>query len=106
MPRLNSRAIAKLEEAAKCLDKLERRNLTRGATFARNLCTLMQSGKELTLTTDGRSQTFKPCDVRVSRTRVTLGSRTLTLGSIQSNDEGGYEISDDDGHFPIAIALA
>lgn len=106
MPRLNSRAIAKLEDAAKCLDKLERRDLTRGSTFARALCDLMKTGKELKLTVDGRSQTFKPCDVRVSRTRVTMGTTTLALGTIQSGDEGGFEVRDDSEAYPIAIVAA
>jgi hypothetical protein len=104
MPRLNSRAIAKLEDAAKCLDKLERRDLTRGPTFARALCDLMRTGKELKLVVDGRSQTFKPCDVRVSRTRVTLGTTSLTRGTIQSGDEGGFEVHDNSEAYPISIA--
>lgn len=106
MPRLNSRAIAKLEDAAKCLDKLERRNLTRGSAFARALCDLMKTSKELALTVDGRTQTFKPCDVRVSRTRVTMGTTTLTLGTIHSGDEGGFEVRDNEASYPIAIAAA
>lgn len=105
MPRPNSRAIAKLEEAAKFLDKQERRALTKGATFARSLCALLQTGKDIALTIANRTQTFKPCDIRVSRTRVSVGNTTFVLGSIQDNDEGGYEICDDN-HDRTAISIA
>ena len=66
---------------------------------------LLQTGKDIALTIANRTQTFKPCDIRVSRTRVSVGNTTFVLGSIQDNDEGGYEICDDN-HDRTAISIA
>ena len=109
MPRINERALNKLMDAAKLLDKDEKRGVTRGASFARALCGLMTAnpGKDLVLAIGSDSRTFKPADIRVSRTRFTLAARTICLGHIDDDSDGGYLVRDERaGDLPISIALA
>ena len=92
MPKTNSRAISKLLDAQKILKKQGRSaDTSAGQAFALDLVRHLETGKPGLLTIGDETHPFKPCDVRVSRTRVTLGHCELGLTSLQGGSDGDYE---------------
>lgn len=101
MPKTNSRAIGKLLEAHKILKKQGRSaDTSAGQAFALDLVRHLETGKPCVLTIGDETYPFQPCDVRVSKTRVTLGKRELGLTTLQDGDDGEYTVVmlvDEDG---------
>lgn len=101
MPKTNSRAIDKLLEAHKILKKQGRSvDTSAGQAFALDLVKLLEKNEPGVLTIDNETYPFKPCDVRVSRTRVTLGKCELGLTTLQDGQDGEYSVVmlvDEDG---------
>ena len=97
MPKTNTRAIAKLLEAHKVLKKQGRGNndTSAGQAFALDLVRHLETGKPGVLKMgDEYVYPFKPADVRVSRTRVSIGKcENLCLGMLQSDEDGGYAVN-------------
>lgn len=94
MSKTNARAIAKLLEAQKTLKKLGRSSDTSvGIAFASDLIRLLEKGKPCEIALGDERYGFKPCDVRVSRTRVQLGKINLNLGTLQSGTDEDYEVT-------------
>lgn len=92
MPKTNTRAIGKLLDAHKILKKQGRSaDTSAGQAFALDLVRHLETGKPGIVTFNGQPHTFKPSDVRVSRTRVSLGNIEIGLTSLQGGDDGEYE---------------
>lgn len=94
MARINTRAIAKLQEAHSVLKKQGRRFATEGGiAFTEDLIRLIESGKNGIVVLGDMEYPFKQQDIRVSRTHVNFGKMEIVLGTIQSSndDEPGYE---------------
>mgnify|MGYP001197651229 CR=1 FL=1 len=92
MPKTNSRAIGKLLEAHKILKKQGRSaDTSAGQAFALDLVRHLETGKPGIVTYGGKEVAFKPSDVRVSRTRVSLGNIEIGLTSLQGGEDGEYE---------------
>jgi len=93
MPKTNTRAIDKLLEAHKVLKKQGRTSDTSaGQAFALDLVRMLEKNEAGIVTIDDETYPFKPCDVRVSRTRVTLGDCELGLTSLQDGEDGEYSV--------------
>ena len=93
MPKTNSRAIDKLLEAHKILKKQGRSaDTSAGQAFALDLVRLLEKNEPAVLTVADETYPFKPCDVRVSRTRVTLGKCELGLTTLQDGEDGEYSV--------------
>lgn len=92
MPRINTRAVAKLQEAQKVLKKLGRNFDTSGGTaFAGELIAMLEKAKPFCLNVNGHSFTYRPDDVRVSKTSVYLGNVHIGLTTVvrDHDEEGG-----------------
>lgn len=89
MPKTNTRAISKLLDAHKILKKQGRSaDTSAGQAFALDLIRILETGKPAILTIADETYPFKPSDVRVSRTRVTIGKCELGLTTIQDSENG------------------
>lgn len=91
MPRINTRAIAKLEEAQKALKKLGRSTPTEaGQAFAAELIATLKKGKPAVATLGDETVSFKPEDVRVSRTHVMIGKIDVPLTLVRYDNNDNY----------------
>jgi hypothetical protein len=105
MPKTNSRAISKLLEAQKTLKKLGRtHDTTAGQAFANDLVRMLERGKEGTLSIGNNTMTFKPADVRVSRTRVMIGQMTVCLSALAGGTDGEYSLMDESDSLEVRLA--
>ncbi len=94
MPKTNSRAIAKLIDAQKILKKQGRNaDTSAGQAFARDLVRILETGKPAIVTIGEDRYPFKPADVRVSRTRVTIGGFDASLCHLVGGTDGDYELT-------------
>lgn len=105
MAKRNTRAIAKLQEAQKIMRKLGRsQDTTAGMAFAQDLINLLERGKHMEMTFGADNVTFKPDDVRVSRTRVMVANRMITMCKLVdgNGDKGSYQLGAfDDENMPV-----
>lgn len=107
MAKRNTRAIAKLQEAQKVMRKLGRsQDTTAGMAFAQDLINLLERGKHMEMTFGADNITFKPDDVRVSRTRVMISNRMITMCKLVSgndaDDKMTYQLGAfDDENMPV-----
>ena len=107
MPKTNSRAISKLLEAHKILKKQGRSaDTSAGQAFALDLVRHLETGKPGIVTIGEQSYPFKPADVRVSKTRVTLGKVEIGLTTLQDGEDGEYSAFITEESAPLRLQQA